>query len=109
MGAGHEAEERGVTAPGAKLDAGKDDWSLLPVGPTRAVVRVLMYGAQKYSPDGWLAVPDARRRYYSAAVRHLSAWWEGERADSESGLHHLAHAAACVLFLLHFEAEEARS
>jgi len=35
-------------------------------------------------------------------LRHLTAWWAGEDLDPESGLHHLAHAACCLMFLLEY-------
>jgi hypothetical protein len=85
---------------GQKDDEGKDPWDLLPIAAVRKVVGVLAFGARKYAPDGWRQVPDRRRRYYAAALRHLTAWWEGEAVDTESGHNHLAHAACCVLFLL---------
>lgn len=85
---------------GAKSDFGKDRFDLLPVGPVRWVVKVLTRGAEKYAVDNWQLVPDARRRYYAAALRHITAWWEGERSDPEWGLPHLAHACCCLLFLL---------
>ncbi len=88
---------------GAKLDAGKPRWSLLPWQAVARVVEVLEYGARKYAVDNWRLVPDARRRYFDAAQRHLLAWWGGELVDAESGLPHLAHAACCALFLLAFE------
>lgn len=50
--------------------------------------------------DNWKTLPDARRRYYDAAIRHLTAWWDGECNDPESNLPHLAHAACCIIFLL---------
>lgn len=90
-----------------KHDAGKARWDLLPMGATAAVVDVLTYGARKYAPDNWRFVPDARTRYYAAAMRHLVAWWRGERRDSESGLPHLAHAACCLLFLAEIDDESA--
>ncbi len=85
---------------GAKHDAGKLRWSLLPLDATREIVRVLMKGADKYTEGGWEHVEDARKRYYDALLRHVTAWYEGERNDPEWGLHHLAHAGCCVLFLL---------
>ncbi len=85
---------------GAKVDGGKDRWDLLPVSPLRAIVKVLTRGAAKYAPNNWQKVPEARERYYAAALRHLTAWWEGERSDPEWGLPHLAHAGCCLLFLL---------
>ena len=84
---------------GIKNDIEKDDWYLLPIEPIRCVIRVLMYGAKKYAPDNWKHV-EPKERYYSAALRHITAWREGERLDKESGLSHLAHAICCLLFLL---------
>lgn len=86
--------------PGRKNDATKPRWSLLPLGSVHQIVRVLDFGARKYAPDNWQRVPHARQRYYDALQRHVEAWWRGERTDPESGLHHLAHAGCCVLFLL---------
>jgi hypothetical protein len=67
------------------------------------IVKVLEFGAKKYDVDNWQRVPQARTRYFDAAMRHLIAWREGESTDAESGLHHLAHAGCCVVFLLWFE------
>ena len=53
-----------------------------------------------YRDDGWRTLPNARRRYYAATLRHLTAWWEGEALDGEDRLPHLAHAIADVLLLL---------
>lgn len=85
---------------GRKDDKGKVLWNLIPWSAVRQIAGVLTYGAQKYAPDNWRYVPDARARYFAAAMRHLTAWWEGEKLDPESGKHHLAHVACCVLFLL---------
>lgn len=96
---GHECP--GSYAPvGLKLDAGKPRFSLLPFDAVSRVVDVLEYGAAKYSVNGWTKVEHADDRYFDAALRHLVAWRGGERLDEESGLPHLAHATACLLFLL---------
>jgi hypothetical protein len=89
--------------PGLKLDQGKREWHLLPWEAAEQVVDVLMFGAKKYAPDNWRHVENAQTRYLNAAIRHLLAWKRGEAHDPESGLHHLAHAACCVLFLLALE------
>lgn len=91
---------QGDEMTGEKFDTGKPRWSLLPRGSIAAILRVLEYGARKYAEGGWAHVPDARRRYYDAAQRHLEAWWCGTETDPESGEPHLAHAACCILFLL---------
>ncbi len=90
-----------MTGPerGVKGDAGKDPWELVPWGPFRGVVRVLGFGARKYAPDNWRRVPNAKDRYYAAAMRHLVAWRTGEKLDSESGLPHLWHAMCSLLFV----------
>lgn len=88
---------------GRKDDNGKPRWDLLPLGATSAVVDVLTHGAVKYAPDNWRKVPEPKRRYFAAALRHLVAYWRGEKLDPDSGKPHLAHAACCLLFLLEFE------
>ncbi len=95
-----DEDDGSVTVAGVKYDARKPDWTLMPWLGLVEVVRVLEYGAAKYSRDNWKFVADARRRYLAAAFRHMTAFAEGERNDAESGLHHLAHAATCLLFVL---------
>jgi hypothetical protein len=87
-------------APGRKDDHGKLPYDLLPWGPIRYVVQVLQFGADQYGIDNWKIVPKHRSRYFSAAMRHVLAWFQGEKLDSQSGLPHLAHAVTCLLFLL---------
>jgi hypothetical protein len=82
-----------------KHDSEKARWDLLPLEAVTPIVDVLTFGARKYAPDNWRTVPEWRRRYYAATLRHLVAWWRGERVDTESGLPHLAHAGCCLLFL----------
>lgn len=90
-------------APGTKFDAEKPRWELLPLVAVQAVVDVLTYGARKYAPGNWRKVRPLRSRYIGALWRHVVAHCRGESKDPESGLPHLAHAAACVLFLLEAE------
>lgn len=85
---------------GRKADTGKPRLSLLPWRAVQQIVAVLEFGAAKYGADNWQRVPEARQRYFDAAMRHLLAWWDGERLDAESGLPHLSHAGCCILFLL---------
>lgn len=60
------------------------------------------YGANKYSRGNFL------RGYqwtlsYDALQRHITQWLRGESVDSESGRHHLAHAAWHLATLFVFE------
>lgn len=99
---------------GQKFDQGKTEWDLLPLGPVEEVVNVLMHGREKYGRDNWQLVDNPIRRYYAAAQRHLAAFRRArfdtknpfDAVDSESKLHHLAHAACCILFLLWHERKE---
>lgn len=86
-------------APGIKHDSEKDPWNLLPWNAVGSVVKVLAHGALKYSPDNWRKVEPYRERYFAAAMRHLVAWWLGEKLDPESGLPHISHAICCLLFI----------
>lgn len=85
---------------GVKHDGEKDRWDLLPWGEVRDVVKVLTFGAGKYKDNNWQKVSNGERRYFSAAMRHITARELGERIDPESGLPHLAHAICCLLFWL---------
>ena len=86
------------TTVGVKYDQEKLRWDLLPIEEVEEVVKVLQCGARKYADHNWKKVPDSKRRYFSAALRHIFAWWRGEQMDPETGLHHLAHAMCCLLF-----------
>ena len=67
---------------------------------------MLTYGAVKYSAHNWRKV-DNKRRYYSAALRHIFACLKGELYDPDTQEHHLAHAICCLAFLLELDAEDA--
>lgn len=83
----------------AKHDAGRPRYDLLPACALHDVAAVMAFGADKYGDRNW---EKGLRwgRLFRAAVSHLFAFWRGEYADHESGLPHLAHAAASVLMLL---------
>lgn len=91
---------------GQKNDNGKPMWSLLPFKAVEEIVKVFDFGAQKYCRHNWVHVDDFENRYLSAALRHMAAYGDGEDKDEESGLYHLAHAGACILFLLWKEIKE---
>jgi len=80
--------------PGAKLDAGKPDASLLLAfgKALTAVAQVSTYGAKKYSRGGWEQVPDGINRYTAALLRHLLREHH-EARDPDTDMLHAAHAA----------------
>ncbi|WP_077218249.1 dATP/dGTP diphosphohydrolase domain-containing protein [Acidithiobacillus albertensis] len=82
-----------------KQDQGKPRYDLLPGDALDQIAQVLTYGATKYSPRNWESGM-AWGRLYAALMRHCWAFWRGEDTDSETGMHHMAHAGACILLLL---------
>jgi hypothetical protein len=95
--------QRDPHEPGAKLDAGKPRLGLVLLDFRRAlqeVGKVGTFGAEKYSPHGWLQVPDGEARYTDAMLRHLLAL---ENVDEESGMLHDAQVARNALARLRRE------
>lgn len=88
---------------GVKYDQDKLKWHLLPFKALEGMVKVLTFGASKYSENGWRTVPNARDRYLSAMLRHLCAIQMGEKVDSESGLRHIDHLLCNAAFLAELE------
>ena len=80
----------------------KRRWSLLPWLPLALVADAMMVGAAKYGDDNWRAQP--RDLFFDAAQRHLVATKFTSR-DLQTGLPHLAHAAANILILLAIDIE----
>ena len=63
--------------------------------------RALEYGAKKYDRNNYKKGMDWTR-VCDAALRHITAWAEGEDVDQESGLNHIAHAQACLAMLSYY-------
>lgn len=97
------AEVRATAESGGQKGIKTQRLSLIPWLSVWKISEVYNFGAKKYADHNW------RKGYpwswsYDALIRHLTAWWEGEDTDSESGLSHLAHAGFHVLTLLWFQA-----
>ena len=60
----------------------------------------LMEGAVKYGRHNWRDAGIRYSVYYDAMMRHMSAWWEGEDIDPDSGLPHPVKAMACLAILV---------
>lgn len=85
-----------------KFDQGKTDLSLLDNEFVHGAAKILMFGAEKYGRDNWRGGTQWNRAY-SAAKRHIDAFWDGEDHDSESGECHLYHAACNLMFLSYWK------
>jgi len=73
---------------------------LIPPAANIAESAVMLLGAEKYGAYNWRKTSVLASVYYSAALRHLSAWFDGEDNDSESGVSHLAHVRANMGILI---------
>jgi hypothetical protein len=57
-------------------------------------------GGGKYGLMNWREFTVSASVYYDAMFRHLMAWWDGEDAAPDSGVHHLGHVMACAAIIL---------
>jgi hypothetical protein len=85
-----------------KFDSDKLPLNLLSTEALNQTAAVLAFGAQKYAEHNWRK-GFAWSRPLAAAMRHITAFNDGEDCDPESGLSHLAHASCCIMFLLEFQ------
>lgn len=83
---------------GTKHDNGKLRLELIPVEVLNAMARAFTYGANKYGDWNW-SKGIAHSRLYGAAFRHMTAYFNGQDFDEESGNHHLDHALASLAML----------
>lgn len=80
--------------------------ALLPRNALCAIAGVIEHGAQKYAPWNWMDNSQAQARVeelHNALLRHVYSSSDPSQPDidEESGIHHLAHAGACILILLY--------
>lgn len=91
-----------MSAAGRKDDADKVRMELLPPEMIEATAAVLTFGAKKYADRNWERGLKWSR-CFGALMRHMWAWWRGEKADPETGYSHLWHASCCLSFLIAYE------
>lgn len=73
---------------------------LVPPSAMHYLAHAMADGAAKYNAFNWRSAPISVSTYYAAALRHLTAFWDGEDMARDSGVHHLAHAMACMALVL---------
>lgn len=64
----------------------------------------LLDGMLKYGRHNWRESGVRASIYIDAVRRHITAWFEGEDNDPDSGLPHMAHALACLAIIVDSEA-----
>lgn len=91
---------------GARFNADKVPFEMIPMhllaGAARVFHKVTTRPVNPYPLWNWAKgmpwlVP------YACIVRHLSAWFRGERFDPDTGESHLDHLLCNVLMLIHYE------
>lgn len=93
------APERGEN-PKDRIGALKPQISLVPPALRIWTAEAMRDGAEKYGPYNWRENAVKALTYVEAAGRHLDSWSDGEDLAQDSGVHHLAHAAACLAILI---------
>ena len=78
----------------------KPNIHLVPPALVIWAAKAMENGASKYGPFNWRQKKVRATIYISAAMRHLYAFLDGEDFADDSGIHHAAHAAACLGIIL---------
>ena len=84
-----------------RFNDGKLKWSLVHFESLNPMVKVLEFGAQKYSADNWKKGLD-KKEILESMMRHLTALMDGQEKDPESGLHHIGHIQCNAMFYSYF-------
>ena len=87
------------TNPKDALGVKKVPTHCLPSGPMLELALAMMEGGRKYGSHNYRVLGAKASTYFDAVKRHITCWWEGEDIDSESGIHHLMKAAACLVVM----------
>lgn len=92
---------------GLRYNQGKLRWGLVHYQSLEPMVRVLMYGAAKYTTleasgdHNWKKGLD-KQEILESLQRHLAALLDGETVDPESGLSHMGHIQCNAMFYNYF-------
>jgi hypothetical protein len=104
---GTEDEEliRVVKAHGMRYNDGKLKWSYVHWASIEPMVRVLMFGAQKYEPFNWQKGLK-KDEILESMMRHIAKLMDGEMNDPESGLPHIGHIQCNAMFYQYMVSKE---
>lgn len=92
------------TNPKDLIGVRKPQLDKVPPAAIIQIAKAMENGAAKYGPFNWREKKVKSSVYLAAAQRHILSWADGEDVAEDSGVHHLAHAAACLAILLDAEA-----
>ena len=80
-----------------RYNTNKLKWGLVHFKSLIPLVKVLMFGAKKYSPNNWMKEMPLKE-IEESAFRHLIAIMDGEIYDQESGELHIGHLMCNAMF-----------
>lgn len=89
-----------ATNPKDAIASDKAPLHLVPAAFKTYTALALAEGAMKYGAWNWRAAGVRASVYVSALERHMAKWFNGEAEDPETGVLHLANAAACLAVLI---------
>jgi hypothetical protein len=90
---------------GIRFNKNKLRWSLVHYKSLEPMVRVLMFGAEKYEDDNWKKGLN-KKQILESLQRHLAALMDGQTHDEESKLHHIGHIMCNAMFYSYFDLPE---
>ncbi len=99
-----DAKEYPDGDPKSAIGATKPSMSVVPPVALLQLCTAMQDGAGKYGAMNWRGTGVNALVYYNACMRHLMAWFDGEDKAEDSGVHHLAHAMACLAIMMDAEA-----
>ena len=89
-----------MSEQGRKYDGGKLRYDLIHVLALEDMVKGLTFGTIKYDDNNWVKVPNGRKRYLAAALRHIQEYRKGNLWDEEQNIHHLSAAMNNLSFIV---------
>lgn len=87
------------TNPKDAIGCSKVPFSTVPARVIAEVGLAMLEGAAKYGRHNYRDAGVRASIYYDAVMRHLTAWWEGQDIDPESGIPHVVKAMAGLTVL----------
>jgi hypothetical protein len=77
----------------------KTQFHLVPPRVLKEVAEAMTEGGSKYGAYNYREAGVTYSTYYSSTFRHLTAWFEGEDIDPDSGLSHVVKAISGLIVL----------
>lgn len=95
-----EHTDQTTTNPKDLVGETKPSLRAVPMIAVYEMGKAMLDGMRKYGLFNWRTNAVRSDIYVDAAMRHINAWADGEEVASDSGVHHLAHAMACMAILI---------